>query len=714
MATLQKIRSKGPLLVAVVGIALLAFVAGDAWKILQPHTGVQDAGEIDGEKISAQDFSNMLDEYTEVYKFTQQKNSVSDEELTHLKDEVWNTLVSNKLIEKEAEKLGLKVTDAEMKAVLNAGNHPMLQQVSDFRNPQTGKFDVDVLKKFLNDYATADWNQMPQQYIEYLQALYKYWNFIEKQIRQGLLSEKYQNLIAKSLISNPISAKNAFEGRSNEMDMFVAAVPYTAVPDSTVKVTESDLKELYKQKKEQYRQYTESRDIKFIDVVVTPSTEDRNAIMEEVTEYASQLEDMDEELASFIRSTGSTVAFSEVPAKSMAYPTDVASKLDTAKVGTVVGPYHNQADDTYNAFKVIAKVNAPDSVQYRMIQVVSNDLDKTRVLADSIYTALKGGADFVELAKKYGQEGQEVWMTAQQYEGAPLEGENAKYINALNNAAVKELVNLELGQLNLIFQVLDRRANADKYKVAVVKRPAEFSKETYNKKYNEFSQFVAANNTLEKLEQNAEDNGFRLLERRDMFSNEHNVSNIAGSRDALKWIFEEAEVGEVSPLYECGNNDHMLVVALVDVNEEGYLPLDKVKNELMPELIRNKKAEKLMAEMKQITDMSKAKSVANVVTDTIKHVTFSAPAYVSITRTSEPVLGAYAAKLETGKVSEPLKGNGGVYVVQVLDKEASQAAFNAATEEVALNAANMRRVINSVMSDLYLNANVKDKRYLFF
>ena len=116
MATLQKIRSKGPLLVIIIGLALFAFVAGDAWKALQPHTGKQDVGEINGEKISAQDYQKLVDEYTEVYKFSRQTNAVSDTELSQIKDEVWSTLISSKILEKEAAKLGLQVTDAEMKA----------------------------------------------------------------------------------------------------------------------------------------------------------------------------------------------------------------------------------------------------------------------------------------------------------------------------------------------------------------------------------------------------------------------------------------------------------------------------------------------------------------------------------------------------------------------------------------------------------------------
>lgn len=713
MATLQKIRSKGPLLVIIIGLALFAFVAGDAWKALQPHTGKQDVGEINGEKISAQDYQNLVDEYTEVYKFSRQTNAVSDAELTQIKDEVWNTLVSSKIIEKAAAELGLKVTDAEMKAILATGSHPLLQQTP-FQNPQTGTFDVDMLKKFLNEIATMDMSQLPQQYAEYYLSMNNYWNFIEKTLRQSLLMEKYQALISNSMISNPVAAKESYNSASSSMNLLVAAIPYTAVADSTVSVSTSDIKELYNEKKEMYKQYAETRDIKYIDVLVSASQEDRNQLENEVAEYAQQLAAADIELAPFIRSTGSTVLYSEVPVKSSAYPRDIANKLDTAKIGVVSAPYYNRADDSFNAFKVIAKVNEPDSVQYRLIQVVAADEAATNTLADSIYTALKGGADFAELAKKYGQEGQSMWISGAQYEGAPVEAENATLINTLNNMSKNELKNLDLGQVNLVLQVLDRKAMTDKYQVAIVKRPVDFSKETYNKAYNNFSQFVAANKTLADLEANAEENGYRLLERKNFMSNEHNVSNIAGTREALKWIFE-AEEGEVSPLYECGENNHMLVVAVTSINEAGYPSIDKVQNELRAEVLRNKKAEKLMAELKNVKSINDAKAIANVVTDTIKHVTFSAPTYVSITRGSEPVLGAYAANAELNKLSAPIKGNAGVYVMQVISKEdnAQGGKFDAETEEDKLNAV-AARAATRFMNDLYMGANVVDERYLFF
>ena len=153
--------------------------------------------------------------------------------------------------------------------------------------------------------------QLPQQYAEYYQSMSNYWNFIEKTLRQSLLMEKYQAIVANSMISNPVSAQDAYNGSNNSMNLLIAAIPYTSVADSTVKVSDSELKDLYNEKKEMYKQYAESRDIKYIDVLVTASQEDRNQIEKEVEEYASQLSADDLEVAPFIRNTGSATLYSE-------------------------------------------------------------------------------------------------------------------------------------------------------------------------------------------------------------------------------------------------------------------------------------------------------------------------------------------------------------------------------------------------------------------
>ncbi len=712
MATLQKIRSKGPLLVIAIGLGLFGFIAGDAFRAIQPHTQKQDVGEVNGKTLTAQDYQKMVDEYTEVIKLTQGVNALTDDQLTQVKDQVWQTYVNNELIAAEAKKLGLTVSDAEIEAIIEDGTHPLLLQTP-FRNPQTGAFDKDMLKKFLVDYANLGKSQMPAQYVEYYQKLGAFWSFIEKTLKQSTLANKYQALLAKSLISNPVSAEDNFNGRTLQSDVLLAAIPYSAISDSTVQVKDSDLKDLYNKKKAQFEQLVETRNIKYVDVLVTPSEADRNEVQQEVAEFANQLATTSTaDMANFIRQTGSVVPFSDVAVNSTVLPNDIVARLDSVSVGEVYGPYRNAADDSFNAFRVLAKTQAPDSIQYRQIQVAADDATKTAALADSIYNALKGGADFAELAQKYGQNGESTWLVAQAYEGAQLDANNTTYLNALLNGGVKELNKVQIGDAQVILQVMDKKAMKNKVKVAVVKRPVEFSKDTYSKAYNDFSQFVAQNTTLEQIEKNAEESGYRLLERADLNTAEHYVGGVKNTREALKWVFD-AKAGEVSPLYECGENDHLMVVALEKVNKKGYRDINAVKDVLKAEIIKDKKAEQLMAQLQGVKSIDQAKGLNGAVSDTVKHITFAAPTYVAVTHASEPALGAAANKAEVNQLTAPVKGYAGVYVMQVINREKSAETFDAKQEAQQLSGM-ASRYASAFLNDLYKKAKVEDNRYLFF
>lgn len=712
MATLQNIRSKGPLLVIVIGLALFAFIAGDAWKVLQPHQS-QEVGEVNGESLSAQEYQALVEEYTEVVKFSQGVNALNDDQTNRIKDEVWRSYVNNKLIEAEAKKLGLTVTKGEIQAIIDAGVHPILQQTP-FRNPQTGAFDKDMLKKFLVDYAKMGQNQLPAQYAEYYTSMFKFWTFVEKTLKQSRLQEKYQALVAKALFSNPVEAEIAFNGRAEQSDLLLAAIPYSSVADSLVSVKESDLKAAYDKKKEQFKQMVETRNVKYIDVQVTASPEDKAAIQQEVEEYTAQLNGEPADYTTFIRSTGSETPYVDLFYTARALPSDVVARLDSVAVGGVYGPYYNAADNTINSFKKLAVASLADSIEFRQIQVMAEDADKTKTLADSIFNAIKGGADFAELAKKYGQTGEKNWISSANYEGAQVDGDNLKYITAVTSLPVNELSNLALAQANVILQVTAKKAVKDKYKVAVVKRPVEFSKQTYSKAYNDFSQFIATNNTLDKMVANAEDAGYRLLDNPELYSSEYGIGGVRGTKDALRWAFS-AKVGEVSGLYECGESDRMLVVAVAGITPEGYRPLAMVQEQLRAEVVRDKKAEKIMADMKAAgaASFDQYKNLPNAVSDSIKHVTFAAPAYIASLRSSEPLVSAYASIAETNKLSAPIKGNAGVVVLQPYAKEKLEESFDKDAEET--NLASMHaRMASQFINDLYLKGNVKDKRYLFF
>ena len=715
MATLQSIRKHGAALVIIIGIALFAFIAGDAAKVFQPGLNSHNVGEINGKKIEAQHFQQLVEEYTQAINFVRGTNSLTEAENTQIKDEVWNTLVTNTLIGDEAAKLGLTVTTAEVQAVIDAGTDPLLVQ-SAFRNQNTGKFDRDVLMKFLAEYATMDPEIMPAEYVDYYHQLYNYWKFLEDNLISSLLMQKYEALVTASQFTNPVAAEYNFNARNNHAEVSYAVVPYSSVPDSLVKVSSADIKRLYDAKKELYKQPAETRAIRYIDVAVKPSQADRAELLAEVNEYADQLATTDE-VAALVRLANSEVAYSAVPVTAKALPEDVAARLDSVKGDEVYGPYYNAADDTYNAFRVLNKVQQPDSVQYRQLTVADADAAVATERADSIYRALtvkRGAAKFADLAEKYGQASEPVWFATSNFEGAAVEGDNATYLNTLFGMKKGEIKQLSLGGGHLIIEVVDTKNPVEKYEAAVIKRPAYFSNETYAEAYNALSAFVASNQTIEDIEANAEDAGFRLYPVAELNSAAHTIGGVQGTREALRWAFGAKE-GEVSQIFEAGDNDHLMVIAVADIHKAGYRAVEDMADMFRTQALNDKKAEKILADTKKVTTMEEAKALSGAKSDVLRRVSFSSATYVSKTPASEPAVSGAVAGLEEGVLSAPVKGNGGIYFLEVVKKEAGAATFDAAAEQKTLEAAATRNInSNTILNELYRKGEVKDNRYLFF
>ena len=712
MATLQSIRKHSGWLVAVIGLALFAFIAGDAAQVLQPHQNSQNVGEINGNKIDAQAYQKLVEEYTQAINFIRGNNSLTEAENAQIKDEVWSTLVTNTLVGEQAKKLGLTVTTAELQAAIDEGTDPLLAQ-SAFRNQTTGKFDRDVLMNFLAEYANMDPEVMPAEYVDYYHQLYNYWKFIESNLQSSLLMQKYEALITNAQLTNPVAAEYNFNARNSHAEVAYAVVPFSSIADSLVKVTNSDINKLYEAKKELYKQPAETRAIKYIDVPVIPSQADRDDLQKEVAEYAEQLATT-EDLAALTRLANSTVAYSEVPVSENGLPTDIVAHLDSVKGDEVYGPYYNQADDSYNAFRLLAKTQLPDSVQFRQIQVADADAARTKTLADSIYNALKQGADFAELATKYGQPSEPAWIATTNIEGAGITGDNATYLNTLFGMKKNELKQLSLAGGELIIQVVDTKNPIEKYTAAIIKRPAYFSNETYAEAYNKLSAFVADNQTLEDIEANAEEAGFRLYPVNEVSNAAHTIGGVQGTREALRWAFG-AKKGEVSQIFEAGENDHLMVVAVSDIHKAGYRPVDQFTEMFRMQAIAYKKAEKILADVKDVKTMQEALALNGVKSDTLRRVSFSSPTYVSKVPASEPALSGAAATLEEGTLSAPIKGNGGIYFIQVLKKNNGVAKYDAAAEQKTLEATATRNInSNTILNELYLQGDIEDNRYLFF
>lgn len=719
MTALGKIRSKGILLIIIIGLGLFAFIAEEAFRSCNGIKGQnsQQIGEVLGEKIYVQDFQKLLDEYQDAMKLTMRTDNLSEDQLNQLKDQVWQQLVSERVMKEDCKKLGLTVTEDELQNVLNDGTNQLLTQTP-FVNQQTGRFDVSILKQFIDAYRKAEASNNSQQ-LDQMRPAYNYWLFVEKNLRTQLLAQKYQSLLANCVLSNKVEAKMAFNEENEEAQIQLASIAYNTIKDANIKVTDEELKAKYEELKPAFRQQQETRDVKMVDVQVKASATDRAQLQKDMAGYQKQLAAAADP-TQVVSKSGSMIQYIGLPVSGKAfqqYP-DIASKIDSMAVGTT-GVVENTKDNTYNIVRILSRTELPDSVEFRQIQVGGKTLEAARASADSIQKALAAGGDFQAIAKRYGQDSTTTWFTGAMYEQAStMSQDNRAYIEALLNGAVGSTQNIELTQGNVVIQVLNRKAMKSKAVAAVIKKEIRFSDNTYSKAYNRFSQFVTQSQaSLADLQKHATKFGYTVQDLNDFATSSHTVGNVGGSgiRDAIKWIFEAKE-GQVSQLFEAGKeNDHLLVLCMTKIHPQGYRPWDdaQVKEILKREVIRDKKAEMIMAKLKGVNSIAAAQAKGAKVS-TVNQITFAAPAFIQATGAAEPALsGAVAATAQGKFCSVPVKGNAGVYVFQVVKKQMRPAKYN---EEQQIQMCRQRAMqyMGNFMQDLVFGAGVVDNRYLFF
>ena len=727
MAAIGKIRSWGPWLVGIIGLALFGFIATDFTRSCETSSNQarQQVGEVMGSKLSIQDYQSNIEEFKNVFK---QLGQDVDEE--QLREYVWNDYVRNAIIAEEAEKIGLGVTDGELKAVLASGTHPLLQQgnlplLPVFYNQQTGAFDYNNVSQIY----TYLQQQSPEQYEEFD----RYWKTVEKMLRQQLLVSKYMTLLEACMLSNEASAKIAFEGANNETTIELASLAFSSINDNDVKIEDADLKAKYDEQKEMFKWNTETRDIRYAVCNVIPSEADMTALHDGMVEAAQQLRADSMSIADILGSHRSTIPYHEgmpynVAGLRQISPALVAA-LDSMGEKGVTEPFN------YNSYAggkmvdniAVARLNrryqGVDSLCYQFVSVPGQSFEDAQQRADSIIAVIKGGESIDSVAAKLGQTAAKSWLSANNYQGVESISPDSKALyTALHQAVGSEPQQLTLSNQVLVLQVTERRQPVTLYDVAIVSNEVRFSNDTYETTFNQFSQFLSECKTADDMEANAAKYSYQVLDQKNMHSNANTIgspSPLPNTREAVKWAFAQASEGSISEIYQNSADGRFIAVAVTKVHPVGYLDQESVEEYLRAEVLKDKKADMLIKQLAGAKTVAEAQAKGAMV-DTISHITF--PAAVNVKGQRERGLSGAVAATPVGQTSKHIvKGTSGVFLFNVVNREANpQAVFNGSQEERQLVRSAVSAILPSqynpyttIFDVLMEKAKVQDNRYQF-
>ena len=668
MATLQSIRNHGTILLVVVGVAMLAFILGDFLNSGSSffNKGRENVAEIAGHKVHFTEYEAAKDQLTEVYKIEFGTNDINEDLSIQLRNQAWQLLVMNYSLGAETQKIGMDITADELsKLCISENPHQLIRQRRAFYD-ETGNFNNVALVNFLNSLEQEP--ESPEQ-AESIKQAKNYWMYWEKAVRLTYLQEKYTDLFSKLVSANPLDAKYAFEARQTTIDAQYVQQPYYAVADSLVKVTEGDIKKLYNQKKEQYKQ-TPNRSIEYVSFPILPSDEDFEAVKKLIEGLENDFKTK-EDIAALVNSNsdilydGKDYSAETIPAeyKELAFGKK-AKKGDCTEI--------TFSNNTYSIARVMdCGYTKSDSVKLTLI-------------------ATEEGAEDVDLS----------WFTANELP--------ANMVDLAFNGKKGSTFTVNNGMGEATYKITDKSVPTPKAKVAILTRTVTASSKTYGILYNQAKQFIVANNNADSLHQAALTQGLSTTPVFALAENDDKVNELKNSRAIVKWAFD-AEQGQVSDVFECGNQ--FVVAALTEVNDGEYRSLESVKAELTLQALNNKKAEYIQKQLNQVTTLADAATLFGTEIKTAEGITLASSRLGAAG--NEPAVIGTAFTLEPNTTSAPIVGNNGVYIISVTNKTTAEGTLNAEQEISNLNMRTAYTIPYRAMSLIEEHADIVDNRARF-
>ncbi len=709
MATLQKIRDKGTLLVIVIGLALLAFVLGDLFTSGTTLFGKakDKAFVVNREVISTQQYADKIGQFEDFQKMVSGQSSLDENITSQIREVVYQQMVRDRLFSHQAEKLGLTVTKEELNDLVHGQSiSPVLQQLPFFVDPQTGMFDRNALVEFINVVNAPTPDMQEQAMVSQYKSM---WLFIEEMIRTQRLEEKYISLLSNAVIVSDQEAKTAFEYSQQNADIEYALKSYFSVPDSAVKVTDDEVKAFYNKHKESFKMEAPLVKLSYFTKEINPSEED-------YAEVEAESRKAYDELNNTVNPAAVVADYSDTPyrdifvSEQMLTPTQL-DFVRGAAINEIYGPIREE--DAFHIYKLIDKIIAPDSVHLRIMAIPTASMgDQDSVIThfvDSIYGVVSGGAVFAEVANSLNPNsngGDMGWARE-----IDLAGLSPDLVKVAFNAPIGKPHKLSIPGQQLILQVEERTRPVNKYKLAIVDMPVVASEKTSNNIDNELNQFVSAPNVDTGFNEMASEKGYMVMPNITVSANDFTLAQIPGSRQVITWAANEKKVGSVRKF----DLTNLRIIARVEkVIPSGTTPLSEVSSGIRSQLVNERKAEMIMDDLKSqnLSSLNAYATSMSAHTDTVRFVNFNVQNITGLG--FEPALNAVSEFAPLNEVVGPMKGNMGIYVASVINRTEGMDEYDAEEQKNQILNSNAYRMQMQSIEVLKNKLGVEDNRFRFF
>jgi peptidyl-prolyl cis-trans isomerase D len=707
MATLQKIRTKAGLLVAIViGISLAAFILGDMLgsgsSLFQRNQ--LEVGEIDGESVQYPEFQKQLEELGEIYKQNTQQSQLDENSWVQVREQTWQNFVRKIVMTDVYENLGIEVSSDELFDMVQGANlHPIIQQL--FRNPETGQVDRGAVVGFLKSLEAG---APPESR--------NYWLYLENQIVEERAQSKYTNMVGKGLYVTGEEANSSVIAKNKKVNFDYIALNHSTISDSAVTVTEKDMKTYYEANKDDYKQ-EKLRKIEYITYPVNPSPADFTEAEKWINDIKSDFAEATDNIQ-FVNSN-SDESFVGDWSKREDLPENVGAWVfdENAEVNDVYGPYFE--NERYILSKIHAIEMMPDSVEARHILLQVNTQEEAismQALADSLKTLIDNGGDFAALAEEYSKD-----------QGSAIAGGDLGWFGrgqmvkpfedaAFNNA--RNEVTVVASQFGIhIVQTTRLGIETKQVQMANLVRIVEPSTKTYQDTYALASKFAGENATGEEFQAAVTEENLskRVASVRE---NDRQIAGLENARLLIRAAYN-AKVGDVimsqqeSPIFELGDN--FVIAVLTEATDEGIATFDDVRDRVELAVIKEKKTEMLTekanAAIAGKTDLQAIATELDATVQNTSDINFTSYSIPGVGL--EPALIGTVTTLEVDNVPNAIPGNNGVYIVKVTSID------EGAEEDVALEQTRLAQSLsfraNSQAFEAHRNSvEIVDKRSNFY